>query len=398
VTVDGAFQPLLDTEIILWPTKDLLANKHFLLDMPAPAAGAQVKVIWQVLGSRRDAEEEEAFPWLFAGEAIEAGPSSLDPNPGDFSFLDVKDAVRTIFVKPGQWEVNKTLVLPAGYTVVCQEDTELDLKQGATIISYSPLDFRGSRERPIVIRSTDGLGQGLTVFRAGERSALEWVNFLGLANPSAAGWQLPGAVTFHESPVDIENCSFEGNTCGDDFLNIVASDFSITNVIFSNIKADALDVDFGSGRIVGTDFLDCGNDAIDVSGTTLYIESGTLRNIGDKGLSGGEDSRFTARGVTIEGAELAVASKDNSYMVLDDVHIKGCKVGLTAYQKKPEFGPGTIEARQLVLVDVGIPYLVEERSTVRVDDVQIPSSRDNVKEILYGVEFGKSSKPQQVEK
>ena len=72
--------------------------------------------------------------------------------------------------------------------------------------------------------------------------------------------------------------------------------------------------------------------------------------------------------------------------------ISGGQIGLTAYQKKPEFGPGSINATHVNMNNVPLPYLVEERSQVSVDGKSIPPSRDNVKSILYGAEYGKASK------
>ena len=46
----------------------------------------------------------------------------------------------------------------------------------------------------------------------------------------------------------------------------------------------------------------------------------------------------------------------------------------------------------LKMEEIEMPYLIEEKSSLTIDGEVIPPSRDNVKEILYGVEYGKSSK------
>ena len=44
------------------------------------------------------------------------------------------------------------------------------------------------------------------------------------------------------------------------------------------------------------------------------------------------------------------------------------------------------------MINVPIEYLVEDGSEVTVDGDWIPPSREKVKEILYGAEYGKASK------
>ena len=73
-----------------------------------------------------------------------------------------------------------------------------------------------------------------------------------------------------------------------------------------------------------------------------FFVSVVFDGAGDKGLSAGERSRVTGRELTIRRTEVAVAGKDLSTIRLDGVDIRDSRVGLTAYRKKPEFGPAEI--------------------------------------------------------
>jgi len=175
-------------------------------------------------------------------------------------------------------------------------------------------------------------------------------------------------------------------------LNIVRSEFDINNTLFSDIRADAFDSDFCTGNIFNSSFINCGNDAIDISGTNLKVDNVTMDNIGDKGLSSGEKSKIIASNMEISNSEIAVCSKDLSHITISSINLQNNKIGFTAFQKKSEFGPGIIKGADVVLKDISIPYLIETNSYCSINGKDIESTKDNVKDILYGNEYGKSSK------
>ncbi|MDP7635965.1 MAG: CotH kinase family protein, partial [Phycisphaerae bacterium] len=73
---------------------------------------------------------------------------------------------KTITIRPGDWSITGNLALPKGYRVVCSGGTTIDLLNGSTIVSYSPIRFIGTRDKEILIHSTDATGQGLVVINA----------------------------------------------------------------------------------------------------------------------------------------------------------------------------------------------------------------------------------------
>jgi len=316
-------------------------------------------------------------------------------NSIDFSkleFVNTDEKNRIIYIKKGMYSLDKKYIIKPAYTVVAEEGLKIDLLNGASLISYSPLNFHGSDENPIVLTSSDSTGQGIFVLNTKENSVLDYVQFNNLSNPSKNGWELSGAITFYEADVSISNCIFSNNQRGDDFLNIVRSEFDINNTLFSNILSDAFDSDFCTGTISNSSFENCGNDAIDVSGTSLRINNVFMNKIGDKGLSSGENSQMIADNVTISNSEIAICSKDLSQIKVSDVHLKNNKIGFTAFQKKSEFGPGNIEGSRVEMENISIPYLIEIYSKCTIDGKTKTSNNDSVKDLLYGVKYGKSSK------
>jgi hypothetical protein len=357
----------------------------------ADSMAYDLKIDYRLLGTSRLRQEPVLPARDFDSELVAHDYFRQRPNFQTFDFVTSGDGQKEILIKPGHWTINRSLIIPKGYRVICGPATQLNLIHSSAIISYSPIEFIGSDNFPIVIESPDSTGQGLLVVAAEGSSILENVTFKNLSNPHCAGWEITGAVTFYEADVDISHCQFLANR-SEDGLNIIRSEFSIDHSLFSNTFSDAFDGDFIKGEVTNTAFVNCGNDGIDVSGSVIHVQNIFINNSGDKGLSNGENSQMTVTHAEIKNAAIAVASKDISLIKLADVTISGGQIGLTAYQKKPEFGPGSIEASGLHIVGVAIPYLVEERSQVTVDQKKIEPSRDNVKDILYGVEYGKSSK------
>tara|TARA_B100001146_G_C16053362_1_gene378883 strand:- start:173 stop:811 length:639 start_codon:yes stop_codon:yes gene_type:complete len=211
-----------------------------------------------------------------------------------------------------------------------------------------------------------------------------------LAAPAKNGWELTGAITFYESPVQIDDCQFVGSR-SEDSLHIMRSEFIIRNTAFSHSFSDALDTDFCEGKIIESSFFHCGNDAVDMSGSIVHVKDLTINGVGDKGLSAGENSEMFVHRVNIKNAKIGLASKDLSRVSVDQLKIDNSHYGLVAFQKKPEFGGGLIEATHLEMKNLKTPYLVEEKSTIVINHKKINTYQENVKKILYDVKDEKNT-------
>jgi len=277
---------------------------------------------------------------------------------------------RRLQLRRGDWVVDGDLVFPPGYVVTCGPGTTLRLRNEANIISFSPLDFRGSPDEPILISSENGEGQGVLVIRAGEESRLDNVIFSGLSNPNRSDYEITGAVTFYESNVAITNSRFVDARC-EDALNVIRSGYSITDSRFDGAISDAFDADFSSGAIERSLFTDIGGDAIDLSGGKASIEGVVVKRAGDKGVSGGEDTRVHIVGIEISDSGVGIASKDGSMVLVEQATVVGSAIGLTAYEKKTEFGPARLVARDVRIGANDLPYMVESGSEIIIDGLPV---------------------------
>ncbi len=340
-----------------------------------------IRLNYRVLGASTE-KQIAIYPWKYQSLPIVQNdllrqPAELEKNP----FLQVKG--RDIVARPGRWTIRKPLIIPEGFVFHVREGTEFDLAENAFILSYSPVRFIGTEESPIVIHSSSGTGQGFAVLTAKDTSVLRYVRFENLDVPSYDSWQLTGAVTFYESPVQIGYSQFL-SARAEDALNIVRSEFQIVDSLFNQTASDALDVDFGTGRLARVSFVECGNDALDFSGSVVQVQECSIQRVGDKGISAGEASRVEVSHATIDGVKIALASKDQSELIVDDVKIRNAEVGLAVFQKKPEFGPATLTASNLEIADTRESYLVEILSLAHVNGNDIVGRAKNVADRFYG--------------
>lgn len=299
-----------------------------------------------------------------------------------FDFLEVDEEVRRIRIRSGNWVVDEDLIVPSGYRLFAYPGTTLELASSASIVSRSPLEFRGDEERPVVVRGSAENAGGIVVLDTGGSSILEHVAFEGLAEPRSLGSGLTGAVTFYQAPVAISHCRFQ-NARAEDALNIIRSKFEILESVFAYSASDSLDIDFGEGLIRSSRFESSVNDSMDFSGSLVSIEEILIRNAGDKAISVGENCRLTGSDIEIEGSRVGVASKDLSVVRLNGLRLFETDIGLAAYQKKPEYGPGTILADQVSIEEVPDPYWIEEQSMLRINGREIRGDRTTPRPVFY---------------
>lgn len=349
------------------------------------------KVVYHLIGLDEDLKEVESFPWGqepgYLGAEI---PARQDPTFHEFDFISVDENARLISIMPGEHRLTKDLIIPEGYTVICGDNTEIDLCNSSLIFSYSPLIWSGSETSPIVFTTSDGTGQGLVVMNPRGESRLTYVVFDQLTFPNRQGWSLTGGVTFYGAKVDMRHVAFN-RIQAEDGLNLVRSEFVMQNVRFEFCMSDAFDADFCKGEVNECYFLNPGNDGIDVSGGSVMVKSTLIDKAGDKGISSGEGSLLQVYGVTIQRSEIAMASKDKSEITGDENVIKDCKVGLTAFRKKPEFGSSLIRLYRTQMTSVQNPTLIEKGSELEMDGVATLGELINVESMLYGAQFGKAS-------
>ncbi len=265
--------------------------------------------------------------------------------------------------RTGEHVIKEDLIIPENYTVIFEGGSEFNFIQGAKFISKSPVRMHGTEEAPIRIYSEDGTARGFTVLEPEGESILSYVSFENFNTLSHEQWNLTGAVTFYEAKLKLYKCVFTRNNC-EDALNLIRSDFEMDRCLVSETFADGFDADFCTGLVKNSTFRNTGNDALDFSTSKITVSQCMMKNIGDKGISVGEEAETTVWGGTIDGAVIGLASKDLSQLTVKGINLVNCKQGFAAYQKKPEYGSASIVVKNYTAENVNQLYLIEKGSTL----------------------------------
>ena len=301
-------------------------------------------------------------------------------NPSDlskFKFIKVDLENKLIIIKPGIFNIHEPIIIPPNFILQAKEGTKLIFEKDGMLISFSAIDFKGNSLNPIIIQSNQTNNpQGITILNARNKSNLNNVIFKSLGNNDYRNWSVPGAITFYQSPVEIYKCSFE-NSRSEDSLNIIRSNFKISNSNFLSSNSDAIDIDFSKGEIKNLFIKNSKNDGLDLSGSNVIGENIKVENSGDKAFSIGEASYFRAENIYIQNASVGFAGKDGSFSEIDKLNLIQAKVDLVVFQKKPEYSPSNTVINNFSGDPNSLIYLIGRGSKLIIDDKNFETNSED---------------------
>lgn len=277
---------------------------------------------------------------------------------------------KVVRFKIGAHTVNFDIVIPKGYQVVIPAGTVLDFKNKAKFLSKSPVFLNGTQRNPIKLVSSDKSAGGFTVLKADKPSALKYVQFKDFKYLDYKGWSINSSVTFYESEVTLDHCQIE-NSNSRNAIYIVRSSAQITDVSIINATFNGLKMDYCKGVIESSMMTTIGGNAIDILGGTININNAMLKNIQDKAINVGNKGIVTIDATTIDDSNIGLASKDLSAITIDFIDMKNCQHGFTAFQKKPEYGGGTIIVKDYNSYNIKYLHLIETGSSLNLKGTEI---------------------------
>lgn len=261
--------------------------------------------------------------------------------------------------------VSDFVSIPKGYLVHLPAGLKLDFQQGSGFLSHSPILAEGKQNERVQIFSSDSSAKGFTVLQAHGKSQFSYTSFSHFNTLDTLGWTLTGAVSFYESEVTFNSCQFLHNQC-EDGLNLVRSPFMLEDCEIAYTFSDGFDADFCTGIVERCNFRHTTNDGMDFSGSDIEVISCKVEHAGDKGISVGEASVVSVDSLWISQSIVGVASKDLSRLSISYLDLTTCQTGLTAYQKKPEYGGAEMTVETLVSQDITYPHLIETGSRLQI--------------------------------
>lgn len=294
-----------------------------------------------------------------------------------FNFIDVDYQKNLIIFKKGKYKLNKTLKINDNFKVIAEPGFEVELSDEGKIISFSPINFVGAKNNPIKIYSQNlTKNNGIIIINSTGKSRLKFVIFKRLGNLETIYLNVPGAVTFYQSPVEIIDCNFE-DSYAEDALNIVRSEFKLKNSKFINSMSDAIDIDFSMGSIENIFIKNSRNDGLDLSGSKINGSGISIYTSKDKALSIGEGSFLKVNGLIIDDSKVGVANKDGSEGILQNVYFTNTEIEFAGFQKKSEYSPSKTKVSNINKSINQIKYFLSKGSEIKIDNTKLIPNNSN---------------------
>lgn len=356
-----------------------------------PAAQAELTLVYHPVGTGAGNRHESAvFAWPY-GRPEELAKQLQAQDLADvaqYPFLQVDEAARAIRLLPGEWTLTESVMLPAGYEVRCGPGTILRLREGASLVSRSPLRWVGAETAPIVLDGGDS-GGGLLVLQAGP-SRFEQVVFNRLRAPSvngASAWGAVrppwGAITLYQTPSEWDQCRIVGAQ-DQHALHVVDADTVLQDTLIQGVAANGVCVERGSATLVNIVFENIGASALDARGATVRVTRMSAQGAGGWGVLAREGASVFASELTIVGCAVGLAAADHGVLEVSGATLRDCGTALAAYQAHAEWGPGTLEVGGLTLAGNGRDALVQTDSQLLLEGTLQTHTERDVTGLLLG--------------
>tara|TARA_B110000977_G_scaffold169052_1_gene218675 strand:+ start:858 stop:3464 length:2607 start_codon:yes stop_codon:yes gene_type:complete len=258
-----------------------------------------------------------------------------DIDSAEENFLQ-KQSDNEWLIKKGEWNVTKPIVLTGTLTIA--PGAHITFSENSYLIIKGQLIARGNSHELIEFSSPNSW-KGIYVIGNREQSSM--LNYVRIRNTRALTdglLRLTGGVNFYDSMVEIKNTQIIGTTA-EDALNIINSGFILDNIEIGGTISDAFDSDFSHGTIVNSSFFNVGGDAVDVSGSDIYIKGSHFNNVRDKAVSVGESSNIDLKNISISDVGVGIVSKDGSNVNATNIKINNYKLyAAMTYVKKDFYG------------------------------------------------------------
>ena len=300
----------------------------------------------------------------------------------------------SIFLKKKNTTLGKKIIIPKGLKVVLKAGETIDLIRSSSILSYSAFNIYGEIDKMVKVTSSDSTGEGIHILQNKDSTKINYLDFsnqFSLYDTLKYNHQsLPSAFTVYGGKVTINNSDFK-DLKSEDAVNLFRCKFKIGNIKIENTFSDAFDADFCTGFMKNCNFINCGNDGVDISGGRLEISESKFLNIKDKAISAGEESKLKASKCMIQNSSMGIISKDLSVVESIENKLLDCEIGYCAFQKKGEFGPAEIFSTSDEITNCLSNNLIEYNSNLTFDGEKIRVFQNNVIDYLYGKKYGKAT-------
>ncbi|WLE97278.1 MAG: CotH kinase family protein [Candidatus Electrothrix communis] len=267
----------------------------------------------------------------------------FEATPNNLPFLlNTKEGKWEIL--PGSWDIDHPLTINGSLKIPA--NTHLRFAENAYLIVQGSIEAKGEKEGgKIVFEPQKKIWKGIYVTSGKKTSVLKNTIIRNTRSLEDGILKLTGGVTFYSSDIEMKNVFFDGSKA-EDALNIIRSNFDLTNIVIQSTTSDGLDSDFSTGSIQQSSFEQIKGDGVDFSGSTINLHENNFFQIKDKAISVGEASNVLATKCSIKDVGVGIAVKDGSQATLDNSFIEMYKLSAAmTYIKKDFFDSPSLEIK-----------------------------------------------------
>ena len=181
-----------------------------------------------------------------------------------FFLADPEDTTQLILPK-GIYQFRETVVIPEGTSLVIESGATLRFAVGRSLVSYSPIIAKGTAAEPINFAALHPWFKwGAVGIINTEKSLFDYVRFENGRQALVNGADFFGGLSLIETEAEITNSQFL-NMFGRDAVYVNRGSVLVQDNIFYNAYKDGIDFDGGRGEISSNVFVNCGDEAVDLS-------------------------------------------------------------------------------------------------------------------------------------
>lgn len=326
----------------------------------------QMYLVYSVLGSSKQLRTK-VIPWSHLDRTAElSNVGQIDLTHTAYPFFEENLSNKTITIKTGSWILDRSIKIPEGFEVICYEGTTLNLINSARFISYSPLNFHGTEEKPITITSTDKTGQGVLVIGAESKSSFRNVIFRDCASRSAETSNIAGPAVFYETSVELSNCYFKDCTQGH-AMSIIRSDFRVEKTAFSRCR-NALRTYYSNGTLSNIVIDACEQKGIESISSTILAREISMKNIKGIGLETSAGSLVRLKQGNCDQSNICFSVNDGSRLEAHGFAFSASNIGVTVEKIQQGSEPGgTATFSSVDFAGTKNRFILDEASTLTID-------------------------------
>ena len=219
------------------------------------------------------------------------------------------------------------------------------LDENANIIFKNKVEAIGTKNKKIIFKAKSNKPWG-TIALLGKKTAGSKINFAEFSDGSGSftdQLHFTSMFSIHNTEnISVKNIIFKNNHFFDDMLHIIySSDVIMENLTFYDAFGDAIDIDISKNiKILDSNFYNSKNDGIDLMESKVDIKNVNIFNSNDKAISIGESSNANLSNSKLEKNGIAVAVKDNSKTLINNVIFLNNVNQISAYKKNLQYGSG----------------------------------------------------------